>query len=371
MLVKSVGLVYENVIMLSLQRIGLISSRFAKNKLTLYVVESNAKTGPVRLLSNASETGIKIQNSDLQDITKKSEYVLEEAVDFSLHGPSSGTANGVLDQEYHEYTVGDDGKSGAPLGEKPQDVELEETSAAMNCHSSVNLYSCMQTNVPEPCNTDNFTHANYRNMPGENSKLLQKYVANNQNTTHPIKSFHWSATTRAAQAVAVPQVGTPEGVQGDDCVQYKTWIENCRRFGLTNCDNQLLDMKEGRKTLSQVLSEQEELIRKIAESYGQNAKGHIDSVVNKQEAVSQSFVGPCPQGIQGDDCVRFKLWLENCHKFDLKECDEQLESVQSGRKTLKQVFYEQEKMIKSIVTQYQQRRKYSTSSDPGPKQEWP
>lgn len=361
-------MVYENVIMLSLQRIGLLSSRLVKNKLSLHVLEGNAKTGTVRLLSNASETGVKIQNSDLQDVTQKSEYVLEEAVDFSLHGPSSGTSNAVLDQEYHEYTEAVDQKAGT-LSEGKQEVDLEENSAAMNCHSSVNLYSCMQTNVPEPCNTDDFTHANYRNMPGENSKLLQKYVADNQNTTHPNRSFHWSAATRAAQAV--PQVGTPEGVQGDDCVQYKTWIENCRRFGLTNCDNQLLDMKEGRKTLSQVLAEQEELIRKIAESYGQNAKARVDSVVSKQQIEQQSFVGPCPQGIQGDDCVRFKLWLENCHKFDLKECDEQLESVQSGRKTLKQVFYEQENMIKSIVNQYQQRRSYSTSSGSGPKQEWP
>lgn len=57
---------------------------------------------------------------------------------------------------------------------------------------------------------------------------------------------------------------------------------------------------------------------------------------------------PCPQGIQGDDCVRFKLWLANCHRFGIQDCGEQLQGVQSGRVTLDQIFAQQEETIRQV-----------------------
>lgn len=57
---------------------------------------------------------------------------------------------------------------------------------------------------------------------------------------------------------------------------------------------------------------------------------------------------PCPQGVQGDDCVRFKLWLENCQRFNLHDCVEQLQGFQSGRVTLAQIFAQQDAMIKDV-----------------------
>ena len=33
---------------------------------------------------------------------------------------------------------------------------------------------------------------------------------------------------------------------------------------------------------------------------------------------------PCPQGVQGHMCSRFKLWLHNCAKYGFNDCSEQL-----------------------------------------------
>ena len=57
---------------------------------------------------------------------------------------------------------------------------------------------------------------------------------------------------------------------------------------------------------------------------------------------------PCPQGVQGQDCAQFKLWLENCHRFGLHDCRQQLQGFQSGRLSLAQLFAEQESTIKQV-----------------------
>ncbi|XP_067652539.1 uncharacterized protein [Haliotis asinina] len=171
--------------------------------------------------------------------------------------------------------------------------------------------------------------------------------------------------------VDVDNETSPQGIQGDDCVNFKLWMESCQRYGLENCDQQLQGIQSGRKTLAQVLAEQDELIYSISEEYRQQA-----SARQQEEAVEtcsvQGLQGdlnsfpavdtPCPQGVQGEDCVRFKLWLENCHRFGFKECMDQLDSLSKGRKSLGQVFAEQDQLIRSVVKQYQQRRGYSTSA---------
>ena len=59
---------------------------------------------------------------------------------------------------------------------------------------------------------------------------------------------------------------------------------------------------------------------------------------------------PCPQGVQGNECGRFKVWLNNCQSYGLvQDCNEQLHDLQTGRKTLFQIFNEQEEMIRSCV----------------------
>ncbi|XP_046356564.2 uncharacterized protein LOC124135332 [Haliotis rufescens] len=175
-------------------------------------------------------------------------------------------------------------------------------------------------------------------------------------------------------AVHVDNEASPQGVQGDDCVHFRLWRESCQRYGLDNCDQQLQGIQSGRKTLGQVLAEQDELIHSISQKYRQQAIARHQEEAAESCSV-QGLQGdlstfptvdtPCPQGVQGEDCVRFKLWLENCHRFGFNECMDQLESLSKGRKSLGQVFAEQDQLIRSVVTQHQQRRGYSTSaSDP-------
>jgi hypothetical protein len=132
------------------------------------------------------------------------------------------------------------------------------------------------------------------------------------------------------------------------------------RYKLPNCKEELQNLKEGRKTLSQVFNDQEELIKEIAESYKdfQSKNAYVRLNLKPIEADT-----PCPQGVQGDDCVRFQLWLENCQQFSFGECQEQINGIRSGRKTLKQVCDEQDSNISEIVSNYYQKRSYSTSTN--------
>ena len=67
-------------------------------------------------------------------------------------------------------------------------------------------------------------------------------------------------------------------------------------------------------------------------------------------------------GIQGDDCEHFKLWLENCAKYgSTSECEAQLQDFQSGRKTIQEIFREQQQQIKDHA-QKTQSRSYSTDT---------
>ncbi|XP_005094566.1 uncharacterized protein LOC101861348 [Aplysia californica] len=158
----------------------------------------------------------------------------------------------------------------------------------------------------------------------------------------------------------------PQGIQGDDCDNFKLWLESCRRYGLANCEEQLQGIQTGRKTLAEVLAEQDKLIAEIAQKYRAAQKN--DQTGNAQ-GIQPEFSAfpkvdePCPQGIQGDDCVRFKLWLENCYRFGLQDCMDQYQGVKAGRKTLQQIFDEQDKTIRAAAsTVFQQHRKYSTAS---------
>ncbi|XP_062597365.1 uncharacterized protein LOC134258790, partial [Saccostrea cucullata] len=184
---------------------------------------------------------------------------------------------------------------------------------------------------------------------------------------------------------------TPQGIQGDDCVNFRLWMESCQRYGLPGCDEQANHIVSGRKTLSEVFREQEQVIIDIARNYSQiKKKRKVDS---EKEISHQGVQGDCgycapfdssdsciqgvqglnildslvnvpsPQGIQGDECVQFKLWLENCHRFGLTgECEEQLYSIKKGRKTLAQIFEEQDILIRKIVQEYKSNRSKNESS---------
>jgi len=57
----------------------------------------------------------------------------------------------------------------------------------------------------------------------------------------------------------------------------------------------------------------------------------------------------CPQGVQGLDCEQYKLWLKNCQQYDL-DCGKQIDDFHSNRKTLAEIFKEQEKLIYEVVS---------------------
>lgn len=171
------------------------------------------------------------------------------------------------------------------------------------------------------------------------------------------------------------EVSAPQGVQGyadndSNCGYFNTWLENCRRYGMANCDQQLQGIQSGRLTLAQVLAEQQAMIAEIAANYRKRS----------QDVQNESFQGaqgnlelpdisaPCPQGVQGDDCVRFKLWLENCHRFGLHDCGQQLQGLQSGRLTLAQLFAQQDEVITKVAQLYQKQVRSNTTQPRGQNQ---
>ena len=238
-------------------------------------------------------------------------------------------------------------------------------------HGSVSLYSVMQSNVPEPFNPHgrNPTHLN---MPGGGVKLGDKYLSDKRvAATERRRKYSTNAAT-------VPEIdfksdmASPQGIQGDnsDCSTYKLWLENCQKYGFANCVDQLQGIQSGRKSLQEVFAEQEALIREIAIKsqqsegimqgvQGQNQKDESPDIQGVQGDIPNLSIqelsamsNPCPQGVQGDDCVQFKLWLQNCAQFGFGDCESQLKDLRGGRRSLKEIFEEQDKLIKDAVLQY-------------------
>lgn len=170
---------------------------------------------------------------------------------------------------------------------------------------------------------------------------------------------------RQSSDLDLDETACPQGVQGNadpqgaDSVYFNTWLDNCRRYGVVNCDEQLQGIQSGHLTLAQVLADQEARIAEITQTYKLRANQlpNVDeSIQGAQEELSLPEVAaPCPQGVQGDDCVQFKLWLENCHRFGMHECLEQLQGFQTGRLTLAQIFEEQDAIIREVVDRYQKK----------------
>lgn len=219
------------------------------------------------------------------------------------------------------------------------------------------------------------------------SIMLFDSRSRNLGRVNPVRPLTLSTLYRTQAAVASGDFGeasdpSPQGIQGDDCVNFRLWMESCRRYGLPGCDEQANHIVSGRKTISEVFLEQDQIIKDIARNYSQVRKTSAPMGANSEasrQGVQEGY-GYCaplvssdscvqgvqgldilhslvnvvsPQGIQGDECVQFKLWLENCHRFGISgECEQQLNSIKSGRKTLAQIFQEQDMLIRQIVREY-------------------
>ena len=306
--------------------------------------------------------------------------ILEESLDYSLHGPSIQGAQGGRDQILD--TIANTHKSTGNMPHLPN-----AHAETYSCSGNISLHGCMQSNVPAPYNAEDshnetiklgvVNQGSPQYMPGSGDSKIQKYASAGQNDINTNsfirtqkRSFHSDA--RRFNIQMETRINTeaggsfPQGIQGDHCVQHKLWMENCLKYHLPNCDEQFQSMQSGRKTLAQVFAEQEKMISRIANDYKQSR------LANKNKSGNMSFSAsdfeleydvPVPQGIQGDNCAGFKLWLKNCNRYGIEDsCADQINSVNAGRKTLQQIFREQDQTIRSAVVQFQQRRKYSTSN---------
>lgn len=302
--------------------------------------------------------------------------VLCQAAEYQNQGPS---IQGI--QEEHENTsVTFDNLTHEAKSEEDAHLPVLE-----GLKSHVSLNGCMQSTVPKPLNTSKTMagYQSYLNMPGGGEKQLDKYISGNNQSCHQSRHFTTSSRNTVSQQgtqetsfveeefLSDP---TPQGIQGDNCVQFRLWMENCQRYNLPNCDEQMESITTGRKTLAQVFQEQQEIIRLVAETYKNSHRKYaqqIDSEVNAQglqDDVGYNFeystFDPCPQGLQGDDCANYKAWAYNCHAFGFSDCNEKARDIRTGRRSLQDVFDEQDQIIRKIVTDFQQRRSYSTNQKP-------
>ncbi|WAR11505.1 F210B-like protein [Mya arenaria] len=313
---------------------------------------------------------------EIRDLSlTEARHVLSQAVEFQNYGPTfQGT------QEFMSGSSSLAGSRATPsqIGNiNPTDAH---SSVLAGLKSHVSLHGHMQSNVPFPQHASEVSggYGSYHNMPGGSDRLLDKFVSGSLQNCHQSRQFSMSSklsvTQQGAQeAFLEDQMLTdpsPQGIQGDNCVSFKLWMENCQRYNLPNCDEQLKSLKEGRKTLAEVFQEQQEIIRLVAEDYkrkqSQERMAAETNAQGPQDYYGYSFEfshnDPCPQGLQGDDCATYKVWANNCKAFGFGDCSQKAVDIQTGRRTLQEVFDEQDELIKKIVSNFQQRRQFSTSA---------
>jgi hypothetical protein len=237
----------------------------------------------------------------------------------------------------------------------------------------------MQDTVPHP-----YFHravpgyGSHFSMPDSGYRALDKFTSVSMQSFHPSRHFSTSPSHQgSAQGSTLIEVDedslmtdpSPQGIQGDNCINFKLWMENCQRYNLPNCDEQLESIRAGRKTLSQVFLEQQEIIRRVAEDYRKQQTASKQSASSAQGLQDSSYYfefntdDPCPQGLQGDSCADYKVWAYNCKLFGFGDCSDKANDIAHGRRTLQDVFVEQDMYILKIVNDYKVRnRKYSTDS---------
>jgi len=243
----------------------------------------------------------------------------------------------------------------------------EELADAFNCNSSVSLHMVMQSSVPEPY--QNGGRPTHRNMPNGCDMQRQKYLSGLMQGAHPSRNFSSSAAmfSPASSDSLLDDLDSdqcPQGIQGDDCANFKLWLENCQKYNFGNCQEQLQDIKSGRRTIQDVFAEQDRLIKKIVADYKDASKKIKDSVSSVQGLQGEiplhslSFAAlneaeqASPQGVQGHRCKNFNLWLKNCEQYGFGDCEDQLQGVQTGQKTLSDIFVEQQRLIRQIAADY-------------------
>ena len=136
-------------------------------------------------------------------------------------------------------------------------------------------------------------------------------------------------------------------------------------------------MQTGTKTLQELILEQEQEILKLSSKYESHVSGDDLScqgvqgdVVDAKEWLKKHTMETLKaedwktiQGVQGLNCEHFKMWLENCSKHSFLQCENQLQDFKENRKTLQEIFEEQERVIKQVALDYQNQKEVASERD--------
>lgn len=251
----------------------------------------------------------------------------------NLHEFSMGRAQAIVDRAEEEHGV------------SPQERQVRiqqgvqgptgQDDGAYGQSGNVSLHSVMEDGVPNP----NSGHPNHRNMPDHGGVLGSKVMVSGQiQDKHPSRGFCSSYPESGAQG--------GQDLRGADNLRKP--VHDHHGSGMQG--RKLTSYPESGTQGGQDLRGTEHA-PKSYEDQSQGVQGSPVSVLARMD-------NPCPQGIQGHDCDRFKIWLNNCLKHGFIDCDEQLQGVQSGRKTLSEIFAEQDELIHRLG----QKRSFSTSA---------
>ncbi|XP_052225356.1 uncharacterized protein LOC127840931 isoform X2 [Dreissena polymorpha] len=309
---------------------------------------------------------------EIRDLSvPEARHVLSQATEYEIQGPSVQIAP---EQVQLNYSI--------PSEKEHQPTVKAHSDVFEGLGSHVSLHGHMQSNVPYPHVPSDVSsgYGSFQNMPGGTARLLDKYVSAGAQACHPSRQFSTSSKNSVSQqgsqekpfeATEILQDVSPQGIQGDNCVSFKLWMENCQRYHLPNCDEQLASLKSGRKSLAQVFKEQQDIIRLVAEDYKRKQESQFKMAAETNAQGQQDYFGyafsfsahdPCPQGFQGDDCATYKAWAHNCKAFGFGDCAQKDKDIQSGRRTLQEVFDEQEELIKKIVANYTTSQAFSDAT---------
>ncbi len=78
----------------------------------------------------------------------------------------------------------------------------------------------------------------------------------------------------------------PEGVQGEDCEQFKKWLNNSAKYRFTNCAHQQQGVQDGCMVVSKIFKEQQQLISIPAQRRRYSTPASPSKSGGKQEEVS-------------------------------------------------------------------------------------
>ena len=184
----------------------------------------------------------------------------------------------------------------------------------------------------------------------------------------PSRSFSTSATHQGtAQPKETSSDDIPDIIPAEDQHLFETWMANNTKYFL-NYNEQYERLLKGDVSMKDLIQLQNEVLGEITREYEVRhmaEKGHsfegVQGPIGAQPWLENETVrslsmreNPIPQGVQGLNCEHFKVWLDNCTKYQFIHCDEQLKDVQEGRKTLGMIFEEQEKLIKQVAEDYRE-----------------